>query len=136
MRRHRSRLRRIAAGTLLSLGATWMVAASPASAQQSLIDSDPAVVKARAELQAAQEAAHQAESQLEATTQQRADVEADVAEHQQHIDELEQQRAQLAQIRDVLLDHLRQRAVALYALGSDGTSAADIFSDDSVLDGA
>jgi len=36
----------------------------------------------------------------------------------------------------VLLDHLRRRAVALYSLGSDGASAADIFSDDSVLDGA
>src|SRR5439155_14542221 len=78
----------------------------------------------------------EAESQLEATTQERADVEAEIVDHQQHIAELDQQRAQLAQIRDVLLDHLRQRAVALYSSGSDGTSAADIFSDDSVLDGA
>ena len=136
MTQHRSRLRRIAVATLLALAASWVAAATPAPAQQALIDSDPAVVKARAELQAAQEAAHQAESQLEATTQQRADVEANIAEHQQHIAELDQQRAQLAQIRDVLLDHLRRRAVALYSLGSDGASAADIFSDDSVLDGA
>jgi peptidoglycan hydrolase CwlO-like protein len=136
MRPHRRRLRRIAVGTLLALATTWVVAAAPGSAQQSLIDSDPAVVKARAELQAAQEAAHQAESQLEATTQQRADVEAAIADHQQHIASLDLQRAQLAQIRDLLLSRLRQRAVALYSSGSNGTSAADIFSDDSVLDGA
>jgi len=120
------------------IGTAWSVApaaVTPAHAQESLIDSDPAVVRARADLEAAQQAAHEAEAQLEATTEHRADVEANIAEHQQHITALDQQRADLAQQRATLLDHLRQRAVALYSMGSDGTSAADIFSG-SVLDGA
>jgi hypothetical protein len=107
----------------------------PAHAQQSLIDSDPAVVRARAEVEAAQQAAHEAEAALEATTQHQAAVQADIADHQQKVAALDQQRADLAQQRDTLLDHLRQRAVALYAMGSDGTSATDIFSG-SVLEGA
>ncbi len=134
------RARRVGVAVLVALmaGAAtgtggWV---TPAHAQESLIESDPAVVKARAELEAAQLAAHQAEAELEATAQQRADVEAKIADDQQHIVELDQQRAQLAQIRDVILDHLRQRAVALYSTGGDGTSATDIFSDSSVLDGA
>jgi peptidoglycan hydrolase CwlO-like protein len=136
--------KRAVAGLALALGlgglvgTTWsagIAAVPPAHAQESLIDSDPAVVRARADLEAAQQAAHEAEAKLEETTQHKADVEADIAEHQQHIVELEQERVQLAQQRDTLLDHLRQRAVALYAMGSDGTSAADIFSG-SVLEGA
>jgi peptidoglycan hydrolase CwlO-like protein len=136
--------RRVVVGSALALGAggflgaTWAAAIADvpsAHAQESLIDSDPAVVRARADIEAAQQAAHEAEAKLEATTQHKADVEANIAAHQQHIVELEQQRVQLAQQRDALLDHLRQRAVALYAMGSDGTSAADIFSG-SVLDGA
>src|SRR5690349_8944886 len=135
---------RIVAGATLALGVggllgtTWSagIATVPsAHAQESLIDSDPAVVRARAQLEAAQQAAHEAEAKLEETTQHKADVEAAITEHQQHIAELEQQRVELAQERDTLLDHLRQRAVALYAMGSDGTSAAEIFSG-SVLDGA
>jgi predicted nucleic acid-binding Zn-ribbon protein len=108
---------------------------TPAHAQESLIDSDPAVVRARAEVEAAQQAAHEAESKLEETTAHRADVEASIADHQQHIAALDQQRAELALERDTLLDHLRQRAVALYSMGSDGTSAAEIFSG-TVLEGA
>jgi peptidoglycan hydrolase CwlO-like protein len=138
MRRDRNRSWRpigVVAGVALAVGAL-LGTAVPAHAQESLIESDPAVVKARADLEAAQLAAHQAEAQLEATTQQRADVEAKIADDQQHVAELDQQRAQLAQTRDVLLDHLRERAVALYSMGSDGASAADIFNDSSVLDGA
>jgi peptidoglycan hydrolase CwlO-like protein len=135
---------RIGVGTLvaLTLGATlgagsWVAATAPAAhAQESLIDSDPAVVRARADLDAAQQAAHEAESQLEATTQHQSEVQAEIADHQQKITALEQQRAELAQQRDELLDHLRQRAVALYSMGSsDGSSAADLFSG-SVLEGA
>ena len=48
-----------------------------AHAQESLIDSDPAVVRARAEVEAAQQAAHEAEAKLEATTQHQAEVEAE-----------------------------------------------------------
>jgi peptidoglycan hydrolase CwlO-like protein len=121
------------------LGTGWAVApasVTPARAQESLIDSDPAVVRARADLEAAQQAAHEAESKLEATTQQQAAVQASIADHQQKIAALDAQRAELAQQRDTLLEHLRQRAVALYSMGSDGsTSAADLFSG-SVLDGA
>ncbi len=140
----RRALTRIGTGALVAvtlgglLGATWSVglgAVPSAHAQESLIESDPAVVRARADLEAAQQAAHEAEAKLEETTQHQADVEAGIAEHQQHIATLDAQRAQLAQARDTLLDHLRQRAAALYAAGSDGTSAADIFSG-SVLDGA
>jgi predicted nucleic acid-binding Zn-ribbon protein len=121
-----------------ALGGTWVALPTPtrsAHAQQSLIDSDPAVQRALADLQAAQAAAHEADDQLQATTQQRADVEAKIADDQNRIAELDQQRAELAQIRDTLLDHLRQRAVALYSMGGDGTSAADIFSG-SALEGA
>jgi peptidoglycan hydrolase CwlO-like protein len=118
------------------VGAVWSAASAPvAGAQQDLVDSDPAVVKARADLEAAQQAAHEAEAKLEATTEQKAQVEAEIADHQQRIAELDQQRAALAQIRDTLLDHLRKRAVALYSMGGDGTGAADIFSG-SVLEGA
>ena len=125
-----------ALGGALATGWSAVPASVPAAhAQESLIDSDPAVVRARAEVDAAQQAAHEAESELEATTQHRDQVQADVADHQQKVVALDQQRAQLAQQRDTLLDHLRQRAVALYAMGSDGASAADIFSG-SVLDGA
>lgn len=135
---------RIGAGTLTALalgglfGPAWTAAISSAPAahaQESLIDSDPAVVRARAEVVAAQEAAHAAEAELEKTTAHRADVEADIGEHQQRVAALEQQRADLAHERDTLLDHLRQRAVALYAMGSDGTSATDLFSG-SALEGA
>ncbi|HEU5309205.1 MAG TPA: glucosaminidase domain-containing protein [Acidimicrobiia bacterium] len=137
--------RRAGVGVLLALGvgglagAGWAVVPAsnpPAHAQEALIESDPAVVRARADLEAAQQAAHQAEDALEATTQQKAAVEASIADHQQKISALDAQRAELAQERDTLLDHLRQRAVALYSMGSDGsTSAADLFSG-SVLDGA
>ncbi len=137
--------RRVGVGALLvvglggALGTGWSVvpgAIAPAHAQQSLIDSDPAVVRARADLEAAQQAAHEAEDKLEASTEQRTEVEGAIADHQQHIAVLDQQRADLAQQRDVLLDHLRQRAVALYSTGSDGASAADIFDSGSALDGA
>ena len=136
--------RRVAVGVLLAavLGVTSAAATvvSPpvvtaAHAQEGLIDSDPAVVRARADLEAAQSAAHEADAQLQATTQQRADVEAKIADDQNRVAELEQQRVALAAIRDQLLDHLRERAVALYAAGGDGTGVADIFSG-SALDGA
>ena len=130
--------RLLAVGAGGALGGGWSVAPASvpsAHAQESLIDSDPAVVRARAAVEAAQQAAHEAEAELEATTQHRDQVQADVADHQQKVAALDQQRAQLAQERDVLLDHLRQRAVALYSMGSDGASVADIFSG-SVLEGA
>ena len=107
----------------------------PAHAQQSLIDSDPAVVRARAEVEAAQAAAHEAEAQLEATNEQLVRVQAAITDAQQRIADLDRQRAELAQQRDTLLDHLRQRAVALYSMGGDGAGTAELFSG-SALEGA
>jgi flagellum-specific peptidoglycan hydrolase FlgJ len=131
-------------GALLALalgcgsGAGWVAVLEPATravAQQSLIDSDPAVIKARADLEAAQAAAHEAAAKLESTTEQRATVEAKISDDQAHIAALEQQRAELAAVRDTLLAHLRDRAVALYRAGGDVTGVADIFSG-SALEGA
>jgi len=136
------RIGRLGAALVLALtsgtavAAVWAAAPAPvAGAQENLIESDPAVVRARADLEAAQAAAHEAEAKLEATTEQADEVKRDIAEHQQHIADLDQQRATLAAFRDTLLDHLRQRAVALYSMGGDGVGAADLLSG-SVLEGA
>ncbi len=118
-----------------AVGAGWSGPVPRAGAQESLIDSDPAVIKARADLEAAQAAAHEAAGELESTTEQRAAVEAKIAEDQTRIAELDRQRATLAAIRDTLLEHLRDRAVALYRAGGDVTGAAGIFSG-SALEGA
>ena len=108
----------LAVGLGLALGAGWTVPPSrEAGAQQSLVDSDPAVVRARAELEAAQSAAHEAEAKREATAEQHDAVVAKIADDEAQIVALEQQRAALAQLRDELRDHLRQRAVALYSMG-------------------
>jgi hypothetical protein len=111
-----------------------VVGAPPAGAQQSLVDSDPAVVQARAELEQAQAAAHASAARLEQVTEQRAAVEAQIADHQTRVTEMDQQRATLAGWRDVLLQRLRARAVALYVAGTDGTGMADILSG-TALDG-
>lgn len=108
--------------------------ASPAHAQQSLIDSDPAVVKARAELEAAQAAAHAAAAQLEQTKEQQATVQAKIAEDQTRIAAAEQQRTTLGAWRDQLLGQVRARARALYVSGGDGTGMASLLTDNA-LDG-
>jgi hypothetical protein len=105
-----------------------------AAAQQSLIDSDPAVVQARAELTAAQAAAHEAESRLEQSTEQLNAVQGKIADDQAQVTELDAQRAQYAFFRDTLLDRVRRRAQALYRAGGDGSGIADILSG-SALDG-
>ncbi len=126
----------LAGATALGAGwATIAVTAPPAVAQESLIESDPAVIKARADLEAAQQAAHDAAGKLEATTEQRDGVQNAIRDDQTHIAELDQQRAELAAIRDALLAHLRDRAVALYRAGGDAGGTADIFSG-SALEGA
>src|SRR5882724_10601244 len=90
----RNGARRAGAGALLALGlgmilgvgwAGALVPAPQAGAQQSLIDSDPAVVKARADLEAAQAAAHEAADKVEATTEQRDAVVGKIADDQAHI---------------------------------------------------
>ena len=58
---------------------------TPAHAQESLIESDPAVVRARADVEAAQQAAHEAEAEL---LQHQADVQADIVAHQQKVEAL------------------------------------------------
>jgi len=102
--------------------------AAPAGAQQSLIDSDPAVVQARADLEQAQAAAHAAAGRLEQVTEQRAAVEAQIADHQTRITEMDQQRTTLAAWRATLLQRLKARARALYMTGSDGTGVSDVLS--------
>lgn len=104
------------------------VTGAPAAAQQSLIDSDPAVVQARAELEQAQSDAHAAAARLEQVTEQRTAVEEQIADHQHRITEMDQQRTTLAAWRSTLLDRLRARARALYVAGSDGTNMTDVLS--------
>jgi hypothetical protein len=99
-----------------------------AVAQQSLIDSDPAVVQARAELEQAQSDAHAAAARLEQVTEQQAAVQTAIVDHQTRIAEMDQQRATLASWRATLLDRLRARARALYVAGSDGTNMTDVLS--------
>jgi hypothetical protein len=106
--------------------------ARPARAQQSLIDSDPAVVKARADLEAAQAAAHEAAGQLEQTKEQQAAVQAKIADDQTHIAAAEQERTTLAAWRDGLLAQLRARARALYVSGGDGTGISSLLADDAL----
>lgn len=128
----------LALGLGCATGAGWAGGAGPvprAGAQESLIESDPAVVKARADLAAAQAAAHEAAAKLEATTEQRGVIEARIADDQAHVAELDRRRAALAAVRDTILEHLRDRAVALYRAGGDATGAAQLFSG-RALDGA
>ena len=114
-----------------------VVVAGPAvhgQAQQSLIDSDPAVVKARAELESAQAAAHDAAGRLEQTNERQAAVQAKIADDQARTAQADQQRTALAASRDQLLDHVRARARALYVSGGDGTDVASLLANDA-LDG-
>ncbi len=104
-------------------------------AQEGLIDADPAVVKARADLEAAQAAAHEAEAELEATTEQHDGSRPGSPRTRRRSRRSNSNAPQLAQLRDGLRDHLRQRAVALYSMGGPGIDVTDLFSG-TVLDGA
>ncbi|HXY92984.1 MAG TPA: glucosaminidase domain-containing protein [Acidimicrobiia bacterium] len=106
--------------------------ATPAHAQQDLVESDPQVIQARAELEAAQAAAHQVADELTATTQKRDATQAAIDDHVAHITQLDQQRAQLAAERDALQVTLRDRAVALYRAGGD-TSGLDSLATEDVV---
>jgi Mannosyl-glycoprotein endo-beta-N-acetylglucosaminidase len=111
------------------------VAPTPsAQAQETLIESDPAVVKARAELEAAQQAAHEAAGRVEATVEQRDVVQGKIADDQSRIAAADKQRTDLSFFRDVLLEQVRARARALYTSGGDGTGAASLLADNA-LDG-
>jgi len=102
------------------------VPARPAGAQQSLIDSDPGVVKARADLDAAETAAHDAAAHLQQTTQERDAVRTQIADDQARIDDAERQRADLATQRASVLAQLRARQVALYEAGGDRSGLSSL----------
>ena len=98
----------------------------PAGAQQGLIDADPGVVQARADLQAAQSAAHVAYAQLEATQEQHDDVVTKIADQEAQVAAIEQQRVQLAAERDALEVQVKARAVAIYVSGSPEGAVPDL----------
>jgi len=123
-----SRFRFSAACVAVALVVGTLGVAAPAGAQQSLIDSDPAVVQARTDLEQAQASAHAAAARLEQVTEQRAAVEAQIADHQARITEMDQQRTTLASWRATLLERLKARARALYMTGGDGTGVSDVLS--------
>jgi peptidoglycan hydrolase CwlO-like protein len=104
--------------------------ATTAHAQQDLVESDPQVIRARTELESAQAAAHAAARELAKTTDQRNITQASIDDHVTQIDELDQQRAQLAAQRDALQAVLRERAVALYRAGGDNTGLESLSADD------
>jgi hypothetical protein len=91
-----------------------------AAAQQSLIESDPVVVRARADLADAQAAAHEAYAKLEATQEQQDDVSAHIADDEAHVAAIEAQREQLAAQRDALEALVKARAVAVYTASGSG----------------
>jgi peptidoglycan hydrolase CwlO-like protein len=133
-----SHLPRVAVVTSTAASAIWSVAGTrPISAQQSAIDSDQVVVQARAQLEAAQAAAHQAAADLERSTEERAAVVAKIADEQARISVLDQQRAQLQAQHDELLAEVRARARALYEHGGTISAAETVLSGrGSMLDAA
>jgi peptidoglycan hydrolase CwlO-like protein len=96
-----------------------VTAATPAHAQQDLVESDPDVIRARTEVQNAQAAAHAAANEVARITEQRDATQASIDEHVANIAQLDQQRADLAAQRDALRADMRDRAVALYRAGGD-----------------
>lgn len=124
----------VVSGVVVSGIMVSVVPMPAAHAQESLIESDPAVVKARAELEAAQQAAHEAAGRVEATVEQRDVVQGKIADDESRIAAADKQRTDLSFFRDVLLAQVRARARALYASGGDGTGAASLLADNA-LDG-
>jgi peptidoglycan hydrolase CwlO-like protein len=114
------------------LGVTF---ASSAGAQQDLVESDPAVLRARAAVQEAQAAAHAAADEVTKATQQRDATQASIDEHIAKVAELDRQRAELAAQRDQLRADLRARAASLYISGGDSTRLESLMAD-SALDAA
>ncbi len=109
--------------------------ASVAHAQQDLVESDPAVIRARAAAQEAQAAAHAAADEVTKATQQRDATQASIDDHIARIAELDRQRADLAAQRDQLRADLRARAASLYMSGGD-TSGLESLMADSALEAA
>jgi hypothetical protein len=83
-------------------------------------------VAARADLQAAQAAAHEAYARLELTQEQQDAVVAKIADDEAQVTALEQERAQLAAERDALEEYLKARARSLYVQGGTGNGVPDL----------
>ncbi len=129
-------MRRLGGSTLALLVLLVTIGVGAAHAQQDFVESDPGVIRAREQVAVAQLAAHQAAQELEATSQQRAAVQASIDDHVARIEELGRQRVTLAQYRDALHAVMRERAVALYRNGGNGTGISAIHESDSVLEAA
>ncbi|MET0627581.1 MAG: glucosaminidase domain-containing protein [Acidimicrobiia bacterium] len=119
-------MRRLGAGALAVAVLVTVFGVLPAQAQQDFVESDPAVVRAREQVTSAQLAAHQAAAELEATSQARDSVQADIDAHAARLVELGHQRDELAFVKGLLQAAMRDRAVALYRNGGDGTGIASV----------
>src|SRR5262245_9142313 len=132
-------MRRLVGGVVAVawLGSTFIgiTSTSVAHAQQDLVESDPAVIRARAAVQEAQAAAHAAADEVTKATQQRDATQASIDEHVANVAELDRQRAELAAQRDQLRADLRARAASLYIGGGD-SNRLDSLMADSALDAA
>jgi peptidoglycan hydrolase CwlO-like protein len=129
-------MRRLAGGAVALALVVASVLGSAAHAQQDFVESDPEVIRAREQLVSAQLAAHQAAGELEATARQRDDTQISIDQHVARIEELGRQRETLAAYRDALHAVMRDRAVALYRNGGDGTGIAAIEESGSALEAA
>jgi len=98
-----------------------VVTAAPAHAQQDLIESDPAVIRARAAVESAQAAAHAAAAALAKTSEELVATQAAIEEHAARVAELDRQQEELRIQRDALKADLRGRAISLYRSGGNPT---------------
>jgi len=129
-------MRRLAGGAVALALVVAAILGTAAHAQTDFVESDPEVIRAREQVAAAQLAAHQAAAELEATAQQRDATQVSILEHVARIEELGHQRETLAAYRNALRAVMRDRAVALYRNGGDGTGIAAIEESGSALEAA
>ncbi len=117
----------VVAGALTLVSVLGVTLQSAGAQSQDLIDSDPAVVAARAALEQAQSDAHAAAARVEQLTEQQAQVNTAIANDQAQIDELTRQVDALAAQRADLRAKASGRAVALYIAHGDGLAVSDVF---------
>jgi peptidoglycan hydrolase CwlO-like protein len=125
----------VAVACLFTTLTTLAAPSARAQQQQDLVESDPAVVRARADVEAAQLAAHEAADELEKATEQRDSTQSAIDDQVARVAELDAQRADLAAQREVLKVDLRARAISLYRAGGD-MSQLDALMADSAVDAA
>jgi peptidoglycan hydrolase CwlO-like protein len=128
-------MRRIVGGTLaLALLCSTFVGVTVTSVAraQDLVESDPAVVRARQAVNDAEAAAHAAADQVTKATQERDDTQASIDDHVAKVAELDQERAQLAAQRDALEADLRERAASLYRQGGSASDLDSLLTDDAL----